>query len=269
MTFSFFAKQAGHIHLCGHRGHTAGAPENTLAAFKAARDLGATTCEIDTVLTSDNEIIVLHDLLVDRTTDGTGAAGDLSLAEIAKLDAGSKFGSQFAGERIPTLRNTLDAAHALDLGFEIEIKEKRRLDVYIAALKEALSDPADLERVMIISFDHVDLKAVKAAIPGIKTGGIVHERFSDPVAVARASDLDELCIDLSVYNLDDAERLQAAGIAIRCHAYNPSVMARSVREGLDWTEVLAQALRTGRVDTVSGDDVAWLKAFADAHPYQG
>jgi glycerophosphoryl diester phosphodiesterase len=263
MTFSFLAAEAGHIHICGHRGHSTGAPENTIAAFRAARDLGGTTCEIDTVLTKDNQIVVLHDLFVDRTSNGTGVVADMTAAEIAALDAGSWFGPQFTGEHIPTLRQTLDAGRELDLGFEIEVKEIRELEAYTEALKDLLADPADLERVMMISFDHASLKAIKTAIPGIKTGGIVHERFGDHVAVAKAADLDELCIDLSVFDPRDAEKLHAAGIAIRCHAYSPKAMDKSVRAGLDWTETLKTSLRHGLIDTLSGDDVAWLRRFAD------
>ncbi|KAA0691987.1 glycerophosphodiester phosphodiesterase [Neorhizobium sp. P12A] len=263
MTFSFFAKQAGHIHVCGHRGHSLGAPENTIAAIRATRDLGGTTCEIDTVLARDNEIVVLHDLFVDRTSNGAGAAKDLTSAEIAALDAGSWFGEDFAGERIPTLREAIAAARELDLGLEVEVKEKRDLETFIAVLKDVVADPADLDRVMMISFDHVSLKAVKAAVPGIKTGGIIQERLGDPLAVARAADLDQMCIDLAVFDPREAERLHAAGISIRCHAYRPSTMERSVKAGLDWTNVLASSLRAGLIDTVSGDDVAWLRKFVD------
>ncbi|MCS6759639.1 MAG: hypothetical protein MO852_12325 [Candidatus Devosia euplotis] len=85
---------------------------------------------------------------------------------------------------------------------------------------------------MMISFDHAHLKAVKAAIPGIRTGGIVHERYADSVAVARSADLDELCIDLSVFHSDDAAALHAAGISIRYHAYSPNALERIERAGL-------------------------------------
>ncbi len=264
MAFSFFARDTGYIHICGHRGHSIGAPENTIAAFRAARDLGATTCEIDTVLTRDKEIVVLHDLRVDRTSSGTGAAKDLTAAEITALDAGSSFGPQFAGERIPTLREALAAAHELGLGYEVEIKEKLDLAGFTAALRQVLADPADLERVLMISFDHASLKALKQAIPGIKTGGIVHERFGDPVAVARSADLDELCIDLAEFDARDAEKLHAAGIAIRVHAYNPAALARAASAGLEWETVLASALRAGLIDTLSSDDVDWARRFRDA-----
>ncbi|MCS6759640.1 MAG: hypothetical protein MO852_12330 [Candidatus Devosia euplotis] len=104
------------------------APENTLAAFRAAHAHGASSMEIDTVLTADNQIVVLHDLLLDRTTNGTGAAKDLSAAEIVALDAGSWFDPGFAGERAPTLRAVLDLARELDLALEIEVKEKLHLE---------------------------------------------------------------------------------------------------------------------------------------------
>src|SRR5262245_61554726 len=103
-------------------------PRNTLAAFAAAAHVGGDRCEIDTVLTADGQIVVLHDLLVDRTTNGHGAAGDLTAAEIAALDAGGWFDPRFAGERIPTLRAALDFARANNMTYEVEIKERRNTE---------------------------------------------------------------------------------------------------------------------------------------------
>lgn len=263
MSTSFLARDTGFIRLCGHRGHNVAAPENTIAAFRAAHQLGASSMEIDTVLTADDQIVVIHDLLVDRTSNGTGAVKDMTLAEIQALDAGAWFDPQFAGERIPTLGQTIALAHELDLVLEVEIKEKVNLDRYMQALQAVLADPRDLARVMMISFDHASLKAVKALIPGIRTGGIVHEKFPDPVAVARLSDLDELCIDLDVFDADGAAQLQAAGIAIRCHAYAPRTWERARKAGLGWDVSLPEYLRAGLIDTLSGDDVAWLRAFSE------
>lgn len=78
MALSFLARDAGRIHVCGHRGYSLHYPENTLPAFEAAKAAGATTVEIDVVLTAEGEPIILHDLTVDRTTDGHGFAADLS-----------------------------------------------------------------------------------------------------------------------------------------------------------------------------------------------
>ena len=264
MSHSFLRSETGAIRLCGHRGHNVAAPENTIAAFRAAHALGASSMEIDTVLTADKQIVVLHDLLVDRTSNGKGAARDMSAAEIAALDAGSWFGPQFAGEKVPTLSDAIALAHELDLVLEVEIKEKLDPQGYIEALKLVLADAADRDRVMMISFDHAHLKAVKAAIPDLRTGGIVHEHYPDAVAVARMSDLDELCIDLDVFDPADARALHAAGIAIRCHAYKPRTWEMARRAGLNWDADLADWLREGLIDTLSGDDVDWLNQFVTA-----
>ena len=82
--------------IFAHRGANADAPENTMAAFQLALDLGADGIELDVMLSKDHEIVVIHDDTVDRTTNGTGQVSDLTLAELKKLDAGD-------GEQIPTL----------------------------------------------------------------------------------------------------------------------------------------------------------------------
>jgi glycerophosphoryl diester phosphodiesterase len=263
MRQNLLMSQNGFVHICGHRGHNVAAPENTFAAFRAAEALGGTSLEIDTVLTRDGEIVVLHDLLVDRTTNGHGAVRDMTLAEVQGLDAGSRFDAKFAGERIPTLRETLQLARDLDLILEVEIKEKLRLPAFVEALGKLLADDDAAGRVVLISFDHRSLRDLKRAIPQARTAGIVHERFSDPVAVAKSSNLDELCIDLSVYEPEDARLLHQAGIAIRCHAYSPKTFDKAVRAGLNWPADLAACLKEGLIDTLSGDDVAWLVEFAD------
>ena len=258
----FLATDVGFIRLCGHRGHNLTAPENTFPAFRIAKELGASSLEIDTVLSADNQIVVLHDLLLDRTTNGKGAANKMAAADIAELDAGGWYAPAYAGTRVPTLRETIDLAHELDMVLEVEIKEKLNLDAYYEALAAVLK-PADMARVMMISFDHKSLKDVKARIPGLRTGGICHERYADPVTVARISDLDELCIDLDVFHPDDAAKLHAAGIAIRCHAYKPSTWVKAREAGFQWDADLALHLRSGLIDTLSGDDVGWLREFTE------
>ena len=263
MTFSFKASDNGFVHVCGHRGHMLAAPENTASAIRATREHGGTTAEIDTVLTADAAIIVLHDLTLDRITDRTGVVGQQTLAEIERCDAGSWFDAAFAGERIPTLDQALSLARELDMGFEVEIKEKLRLGPYIDALATALADPEDRARTMMISFDHASLAAVKRAIPGLRTGGIVHERYGDPVGVAKAAELDQLCIDLDVFHPDDARLLHDNGISIRCHAYSPQRIERAEQIGLDYRRRLIAWLREGLIDTLSGDDVGWVRALVD------
>ncbi len=91
----------------GHRGTKRFAPENTLAAFDKAIEMGARIVEMDVRMTADGHFVVMHDARVERTTDGRGAVARMTLAEIKALDAGSWFAPEFAGERVPTLREAL------------------------------------------------------------------------------------------------------------------------------------------------------------------
>lgn len=93
--------------ILAHRGAMATHPENTLAAFQEAIRLGAHAIEFDVHWTKDRQIVVIHDGTLDRTTDGTGNVWDYTLAELKQLDAGSWKGPRFAGERIPTLAESL------------------------------------------------------------------------------------------------------------------------------------------------------------------
>jgi len=93
--------------ICAHRGASISHPENTIAAFKEAIRLGAHMIELDLALTRDNQIVVLHDSTLDRTTDGSGPVEEWSLADLKKLDAGIFKGQQFKGERIPTFEEAL------------------------------------------------------------------------------------------------------------------------------------------------------------------
>lgn len=94
--------------IFGHRGACAHAPENTLAAFKLAVEHGADAVELDAKLTADGQIVVHHDQTLNRTTNGSGKLIQKTLAELRELDAGSFFGPQFAGEKIPLLEEVLE-----------------------------------------------------------------------------------------------------------------------------------------------------------------
>jgi len=92
-----------------HRGDPSSAPENTLPAFEAAMALGVDMVEFDVHELADGALVVMHDATVDRCTDGTGALAEMTLDEVRALDAGAWFAPQFAGTRVPTLAETLEA----------------------------------------------------------------------------------------------------------------------------------------------------------------
>lgn len=107
--------------LCAHRGAMDTHPENTLAAFSEAIRHGAHMIELDVYLTKDDQLVVIHDTTVDRTTDGSGAVADMTLDELKKLDAGRWKLSRFEGERIPTLKEALDVM-PINLWLNVHLK---------------------------------------------------------------------------------------------------------------------------------------------------
>ena len=112
----------GAIDVIAHRGASAYAPENTLAAFALAADMKADWFELDCTLTKDGEVLVIHDSDIERTTGLVGNVKDLTLAQLKALDAGSWKGPKFAGERLPTLGEALDLAKERKIGVYVEIK---------------------------------------------------------------------------------------------------------------------------------------------------
>ena len=94
--------------IFAHRGASAHAPENTLAAFELAFQQNADVIELDSKLSADGHVVVIHDQSVDRTTNGFGRVSELTLAGLRELDAGSHFSATFHGEQIPTLVEVLE-----------------------------------------------------------------------------------------------------------------------------------------------------------------
>jgi glycerophosphoryl diester phosphodiesterase len=111
--------------IFAHRGASAHAPENTLAAFELALAQNADAVELDVKLSADGQVIVIHDSTVDRTTNGHGKVQNMTLAEIKALDAGSFFSSNFAGEKIPTLEEVFETLGQRAF-INIELKNHKR-----------------------------------------------------------------------------------------------------------------------------------------------
>jgi glycerophosphoryl diester phosphodiesterase len=261
MPFRLLFAENGYVHVCGHRGNSMHAPENTLPALESARRQGASSCEIDVMLSRDGQIVLCHDELLDRTTDGKGKVGDHDLAALKMLDAGTWFSPEFASTRIPTLAETIEAARALGLGLVVETKERRRIEEIILRLGEVLDATRALDDVVLLSFDHPSLLRAKEVIPGARTEIITHARHVDIVAVARAARADSISIELDMLHAGDALALAEAGIGIRCHLPDPDWLARHESYGCDPTAALARALESGAITSISGDDVSFLRKF--------
>ena len=169
--------------IVAHRGASGHAPENTLAAFRKAVTLGATFIETDLQLTRDTHFVAIHDETVNRTTNGQGAVHDLSLAEIRRLDAGSWFGSEFTGERVPTLEEALEFAKKHDVVFYLELKPAGSWGGE-HALIGALRESGEIARTIVISFDTGILAALRKIEPTLMTGVLYDGQLTDPLDAA-------------------------------------------------------------------------------------
>lgn len=104
-----------------HRGASGYAPENTMASFKKAIEMGADGIELDVQLTKDNQIVVIHDEWIDRTSDGKGWVKDLTLEELRKYNYNKKF-PEYGRQEIPTLKEVYELIKATDLTINVELK---------------------------------------------------------------------------------------------------------------------------------------------------
>lgn len=154
----------------GHRGSPRSAPENTLASFQKAREEGVDGIELDVQLSSDGQVVVIHDGTVDRTTNGQGSVQALSLDRLRQLDAGSWFDARFAGERIPTLEEVCDWA-GQDMLLNIELKNTdmrgQGIEPKVAAI---VREFALQERVLFSSFNPLSLLRIRASAPEFPIG---------------------------------------------------------------------------------------------------
>ncbi len=155
--------------IIGHRGASAAAPENTLAAFTLAIDLKADAVELDVKLTKDGVPIVMHDPTVDRTTNGHGKVADLTLADLKKLDAGMKKDPKFAGERVPTLAEVFEAVAATrSVWVNVELTNYTTRSDGLEAEVVALIQKMNLQRrVLLSSFNPFALRNARRLEPSL------------------------------------------------------------------------------------------------------
>jgi glycerophosphoryl diester phosphodiesterase len=156
--------------IFGHRGSSAHAPENTLAAFDLAIRQGADAIELDAKLCLDGHIVVIHDQSVDRTTGATGLVRELPLADLRKLDAGSTFNPAFKGEKIPTLEEVFESVGQRTF-INVELTNYAspldNLPVKVCCLVKQFHLE---ERVMFSSFNPLALLRARRALPQVPRG---------------------------------------------------------------------------------------------------
>jgi glycerophosphoryl diester phosphodiesterase len=160
-----------------HRGNRVLCPENTLASFTKAFEEGTDILETDLHLSADGVFMCIHDATVDRTTDGSGAVAEKTLAELKSLSASYRFNG-FKRERIPTLAETTSILPA-GVGLALELKTDRFLEPEVCArLVAELRDAGVLSRTIVLSFSLPRLQTVQAVEPAIPMGWITMAKLS-------------------------------------------------------------------------------------------
>ncbi|HKW78767.1 MAG TPA: glycerophosphodiester phosphodiesterase family protein [Candidatus Limnocylindria bacterium] len=244
----------GKVSVTAHRGASAHAPENTMAAFRLAAEAGADLIEFDVHLTADDELVVIHDDALDRTTDGTGAVRERTLAEIRALDA-SHGDARHPGERVPTLEEVVTWAMGTALGLSVEIKQpspiggRPRYPLVEERVLDLLRAHGALARSLIHSFDHATVRRVRELEPGVATGVTFGSgSFVDPLAPARAADASGIHPSWSWLTPEICRSAHDAGM---------HVSAWGLRDPLD-AERVGPIVRAG-VDLLTVDDPGALR----------
>lgn len=168
--------------LCAHRGAMETHPENTIPAFRTAVEAGAHMIEFDVWLTEDNQMVVIHDSRVDRTTNGKGKVSELTFAEIRELDAGSWKAPEFTGVQIPTPEEVLNEM-PLNVWLNIHIKGEGELPVMIARLIEKQGRLH--QAFLACSAEAAQL--AKEAAPGIKICNMDRQESAEEYVAATIS----------------------------------------------------------------------------------
>jgi glycerophosphoryl diester phosphodiesterase len=159
-----------HPAVIAHRGDKKNAPENTLAAFKLAAEKGADAIELDVQLSADGKVIVFHDPVVDRTTNGTGRVSTFSLDALRTLDAGSWFSEQFHGEKVPTLGEVFETV-GKSLYLNIELKNYATPnDNLVAKVVESVKRHGMQDRTLFSSFLPHNLRKARLLLPEVPRG---------------------------------------------------------------------------------------------------
>lgn len=178
--------------IIAHRGDSAHRPENTLASFNSALELGAELVEFDVQLTRDGHVVVLHDPRVDRTTDGKGDVRGLTLAELRRFSAGypGRFGQAYSGERVPTLAEALELVRGRGRAM-IEIKSdsvgEDPLGGIEARTLEQIRRAGMEDDVALLSFDRRALLRCREQAPGITRGHLFYRAsIEEAIEGARA-----------------------------------------------------------------------------------
>jgi glycerophosphoryl diester phosphodiesterase len=214
--------------IIGHRGASAVAPENTIAAFREALAVGADGIEFDVRLTRDGVPVVIHDSTLRRTGGLPHRVADLTWAEISKVDVGSWFSASFANETVPGLGELFTLLHSNNSTLYLEMKSDSASDqrALAEACAKTIGEHAAKERVIVECFQLPALRILKEIDPEIKTVALFEPSFTNPSVLS----------DQRIIN--QARDVGAAALALHHRLARESLVQKAKDAGLHvavWT----------------------------------
>lgn len=220
--------------IIAHRGAAMFAPENTLAAIRLAKEMGANWVEVDVKLTADAQPIIVHDDTLDRTTNGTGWVVTKSFDYVRSLSANRAAFDGYDAEKVPTLRELLETCLECDLGLQLELKPTAGDDVEtaelaIATLKEIW--PTNNSNLFVSSFSVRSLKTARKLLPDIPRAFAVSVPPRDPEQTLKDLDCQILHSGTFVLSDEQLKTLEQSGVEFAIATINDIESARRVLDG--------------------------------------
>jgi len=226
----FTGAQTRQIVAIAHRGEHLHHPENTLPALQAAIDLGMDYAELDVRTTADGKLVLMHDPTVNRMTNGKGEVAKMTIEQIRSLDAGIKFGPQFAGTKVPTFEEALRLAHG-NIGIYVHVKSVAPQDLVDILEREGM-----LDSVVIFCEDQTYHRRIHTLRPSLK---VMPEAVNRKTIEAAITDLHPKVIAFEAADFHDdlIGIAKQAGAAIYVDRFddaeNPGGYQDAIDRGVD------------------------------------
>ncbi|MBI3458311.1 MAG: glycerophosphodiester phosphodiesterase [Candidatus Rokubacteria bacterium] len=216
--------------LVAHGGASTVAPEHTIPAYEAAIAMGADALELAVHLSADDQLVVIHDARLERTTDGRGAVRDYTAQQLKRLDAGRWFGRRFRGQRIQTLSEVLERFRGR-VAFGVEL---RKGSDFYPSIEERLLTLLQIyevaDRTLVVSFDHHALRKCRDLDPDVRTGALVVGRLLAPSALGPRGVFNAVCLPPDLTTPRDVAAARDAGLDCYVRVVNDPADARQFAE---------------------------------------
>ncbi|WP_226583905.1 glycerophosphodiester phosphodiesterase [Halobacillus litoralis] len=232
--------------IYAHRGASKLAPENTMPAFKLARNAGADGIETDVQLTKDHIPVLIHDENLRRTTNGKGFVQDYTYAQLRLLDAGSWFSSKFSDTCIVSLNEFLrwfrDKPMFLNVELKTNVIEYKNIEQIVY---DSLKKHNVLDRTVISSFNSDSLLRMKEINPSVETAFLTSTKMRRLPQYAKSIGADALHVKHRLLDKRLVKRCRKEKLALRIYTVNrPAMMKKCYDLGIDalFTDVPHQAI---------------------------